>query len=393
MWKQKLLAFRKKTAGVTLVELIVTFALIGMFMTAASFMLTSSLRLFIQLQSVSGAVTVSDVLLDKIAGEIAAAKEPDMDNSDAAFDYGGYYIWMEKDDGSQWMTLWNRSGSPMAIYADGGGELCLKYYETVRGKVGAEVTDDSLTVPEMDWHFDHGVYMGYRITEGGLTFTREDPENHPNVIRIDLEIHNEKSGFTYRASRYAECYNYKFTETQVKKYLCVRPGEPEMPEKAVDFVIRKVENGGGEAEKPDTSEKPDGYFQGVIPLDSNGWWRNPDTAVNETNGPKTQTVNPGGIAKWETSGSRFYYVVIRQVVGNGYDIQTPTSGNETTVIQIPDLEILQYDQIKPSLKPWQGSEYHARVFSYKGSYYVRLGYQSPLGSPEEQPSEWYKLIY
>lgn len=255
MWRQRWSKVWKEKSGITLVELIVAFALIGLFMTAASFVLTSSLRLFTRMQSVSSAVTVSDILLDKIAGEISAAKQPHM-QGDVASDHGGYYIWLGKDgnmdfgSGSEWITMWNRSKSPLAIYAEPDGALCLRYYETVRGEVGAAITGASKTVPEMNWHFDNGVYMGYRITEGGLTFSREDPENHPNVIRIDLEIHNDRTGFTYRSSRYAECYNYNYKLEQVKKYLGVRPDKYGMPEdtppvEAEHFVIKNDEIGGG----------------------------------------------------------------------------------------------------------------------------------------------------
>lgn len=136
----------------------------------------------------------------------------------------------------------------------------------------------------------------------------------------------------------------------------------------------------------------DEYFQGIIPLDPNGWWRTPDIPVNESNGNQIRIMNSSGIAKWEEpQGESFYYVVIKQISGTGYNTQKPGYFNETFVIKIYDLEILNYELIKPGLRPEQGSEFHARVFLYKGGYYVRLGYRNPLGSPEEQPSEWYKL--
>lgn len=565
MWRQRWSKLWKEKSGITLVELIVAFALMGLFMTAASFVLTSSLRLFTRMQSVSSAVTVSDILLDKIAGEISAAKQPDLDPGGMVFKDRGYYVWLGKDgnmdfgSGSEWITMWNRSGSPLAIYAEPDGALCLRYYETVRGEVGAVITGDLKTVPEMNWHFDNGVYMGYRITEGGLTFSREDPENHPNVIRIDLEIHNDRTGFTYRSSRYAECYNYNYKLEQVKKYLGVRPDKFGMPEdtppvKEKDFAITNDGSGGTGEPDPDEPTKyaysvyyrtdpgndadgwikwiedeavdgtviwvtedltpeegmlklppldipgyvydelasqsmitigslisknnlylrynqktiervaftvvsrakqengtyiqlqektceeevgsqfvltpeelleyngktykclspglnftvtpdmekiyyveyklfnEDEYFQGTIPLDPDGWWRTPDTPVNGENGDRQQVVNPSGIARWEESGTEsFYYVVINQITGLGWNTQNPGYFNETYVIQIPDLAILNYEELVPSLRPEQGSEFHARVFSYKGNYYVRLGYKNPLGSPEEQASEWYKL--
>lgn len=271
MWKRWIQSMKKKTAGTTLVELIVTFALIGIFMTAASFMLSSTLNLFARMQATYSAVTVSDLLLDKIAGEIAAAREPQMDKNDEAIG-DGYYFWMAADEKSEWITMWNRSKSPLAIYAEPdpknseeGRVLCLKYYETVRGNASVSREGTTIKTPEINWHFDENVYMGYRITEDGLTFTREDPENHPNVIRIDLEIRNERTGFTYQTSRYAESYNYEFKLDQVHKYMGVRSVgvADRMPVTAEEFWIEKSEKnpeevpgeGGEEEESPPVVEQ------------------------------------------------------------------------------------------------------------------------------------------
>lgn len=293
MWKRWFRRQRDNTAGVTLVELVVTFALLGIFMTAVSLMMSSSLRLFTRMQATARAVTVSDVLLDKVAGEIAAAREPEMDsNYDAS---QGYYFWLESDAASPWVTMWNRSGSPLAIYAEpdpaggSGNVLCLKYYETVRGD--DYEAEHATRVPEVDWHFDESVYMGYRITDGGLTFTREDAAAHPNVIRIDLEITNTRTGFTYRTFRYAESYNYEFPTDKVRKYMGVRNDSdadtPVRPVTAEEFMIDGELSGGGEGGDsggdgggtggtdegdPDENPLPDGWIRltiihKVIPYD------------------------------------------------------------------------------------------------------------------------------
>lgn len=248
MWKTWIKAQKKMTAGTTLVELITTFALIGIFMAAASLMLASSLRMFTRMQATANAVTVSDLLLDKIAGEITAARAPDKNGQ-------GYYFWLEKNDGSPWVVMQNRTGSPIAILAvptaDGGNELCIRYYETVKGS--AYESENVRKVPEMDWHFDKNVYMGYRITDGGLKFSYKDPEGngtygtHPNVVRIDMEIEHIKTHFKFKAARYAESYNYDFDLEKVKKYMGVTRAENlaegELPGKAVDFMIKKEEPG------------------------------------------------------------------------------------------------------------------------------------------------------
>lgn len=474
---KKYLKAVRDSSGLTLVELIVTFALIGMFMTAATFVLSNSLRMFQRMESTSKAVTVSDLLLDKISGEIAAA---DVDTKDVR---GEYYFWLgggaddPESTGASWVAFCNRSKSPISIY-ESGGRLIIKYYAvTDEDKVGESVKP----VKEIDWKFDDNVYMGFKIKS--LTFSRPQPNSHPNVICIDLVLENERSGFVYSTYRYAGNYNYDGISTGIT---IRNDGKNELPSEAVEFAIKTDEgNGGTEPTEPTTPVEPpepttpeespeeppepvkvsfkvisrakqddgsylrlkeslyeeeignqfvltpedklvydgktykclstelsfmigtntaaeyyveyemlneDEYFQRIIPLDANGWWRTPDIPMNNENGERQHIVNPGGIAKWEASSSdSYYYVVIKQVAGNGWSTQTPKSVNETSVIIIPDLEILSFEELAPTLESWQGSAFHARVFSYKGNYYVRLGYNNPLGSPEEQPSEWYKI--
>lgn len=537
----------KGNAGITLVELIVTFALIGLFMTAASFVLSNSLRMFQRMESTSKAVTVSDLILDKISGEIAAA---DVERADKE---QGYYFWLgggaddPESNGSQWVAFCNRSKSPISIYQS-DGRLIIKYYAISDGNSGGNVVKP---VEEIDWKFDDNVYMGFKIES--LTFSRPQPVKRPNVICIDLKLKHERTGFTYSAYRYASNYNYDGTG---KRITMRNDGKAERPSEAVEFtypadweaeeptnptdpitpteppapveytinfysinekisiaapivmqgkqneqiivdgsskstagktvigpfpikyyeyvpedssdecildgikssglelyykpsdtdlftfkVISRVKQEDGshlylheevyerkiesqfaltpENERVNNGKtykclssalnfkvgvdgtneyyfdyelfNEDEYFQGVIPLDPTGWWRTPDIPVNESNGKQWRIINPGGISKWETPDSSYYYVVIKQISGTGYNTQAPSYFNETHVIKISDLEILNYEKVAPSLRPEQGSEFHARVFSYDGNYYVRLGYRNPLGSPETQPSEWYKL--
>lgn len=218
-------------AGLTLVELIVTFALIGIFMVSATFVLSNSLRMFQRMESTSKAVTVSDLILDKISGEIAAA-DVDREGKNE-----GYYFCMGEDadisgsGGSPWIAFENRSKSPVSIYED-EGKLVIKYYGiTEADKVGTGVKP----VQEIDWKFDENVYMGYRIEN--LSFSRPQPSDHPNVVRIDLSLKHQTTGFTYSTYRYAENYNYDGTGTRLGM-LRDSEGEIEndLPSEAKDFT-------------------------------------------------------------------------------------------------------------------------------------------------------------
>lgn len=235
--------------GTTLVELLVTFALIGIFMAAATAMLTSSLRLFERMQTTSSAITVSDLILDKVAGEITAADLPESEGDK------GYYFWLEPressvngkttaEERSRWVVFRNRSGSPIGIFAGesgnppqedmGKGQLYIKYYAV--SKEGEKAVD------EIDWHFDKNVYMGYEITE--LSFEQEDAENHPNVVTINLTIKNNRTEFEYQSKRYAECYNYN-----APVMLARDDGKADFPKKAEEFEINPP-GGGGEPDGP-----------------------------------------------------------------------------------------------------------------------------------------------
>lgn len=216
------LARLKECRGMTMVELIVTFALLGIFMVAATFMLTATLRLFTRSQSTSNAITVSDLILDKISGEIAAADIPQKDTD-------GYYFWLERGTDatskSKWIALCNRSGSPISIYAD-EGRLYLKYYQMIK--------TDKKEVNEINWHYDKRVYMGYQIES--LLFSQPDPLTHPEVILIDLTLKHTRTGFTYSTCRYAKNYNFDPTTD----YMCARSdGSNGMPTEAAEFEIKK----------------------------------------------------------------------------------------------------------------------------------------------------------
>ena len=253
--------------GTTLVEMIVTFTLIGLFMTAAASMLTSSLQLFGRMQSTSSAILVSDLILDKVAGEIVAAEVPR--EKDA---YGeGYYFWLEPEAASpngrsRWVVFQNRSRSPIAIFAApttgegkadpgnmGHGQLFIRYYAVSK--------TEHKEVQEIDWHYDRNAYMNYTIQD--LWFTRDEPDTHPNVIKINLTLKNEQTGFEYYTYRYAENYNYVKEGDYIGSRAEFDPDSGEFPKEADEFGIVPKSGGdsGSDGSEPDGS-KPDNPEKG-----------------------------------------------------------------------------------------------------------------------------------
>lgn len=321
--------------GTTLVELIVTFALIGMFMASATVMLSSTLRMFARMQATSKAITVSDTLLDKIVGEITAADLPSANNTD------GYYFWLEPQTEanggkSRWVVFRNRSKSPIAIFAAqaspedtaagkantaimGTGELFLRYY-------AMSSKTDQRNVQEIDWHYDERVYMGYTIQD--MWFSRENVDEHPNVIRVDLILQNPRTGFEYAAFRYAENYNYDFASN----YMCERtetePGITSFPVEAEEFRI-KGQNGGTEEPEPKPEPKPEPEPE-------------PEKTVGYTLyflNEKKESIRPS-----ETRTG---------VIGTQVQITLTPDGNDE-MIQIipPDIENYEFEASKSSSEIW-----------------------------------------
>ena len=72
MWIWKKLRNKK---GFTLIELIVTFVLIGIFMVSATAVMSSFMHVFARVKSISSAQNVADVLLTKAAGELSGGQQ------------------------------------------------------------------------------------------------------------------------------------------------------------------------------------------------------------------------------------------------------------------------------------------------------------------------------
>lgn len=183
---------KRNNRGTTLAEMIVTFALIGIFMVSAAAVISSAILMHSELNAVMYAESVGEMLLDKVTGELAAAR----------------------DEGSQSMKIrepsqtgetvgdsvsfYDRDGRETELYAK-DGRLVIHYGEQVTIQDNGEV----LTYPEQDWQFDDKAYMGYRIKDIGI---EQLPKT--NVIEVTVTLQNLKTGFEYSTSRCTECYHF-----------------------------------------------------------------------------------------------------------------------------------------------------------------------------------------
>lgn len=185
--------------GMTLIELIVTFALLGLFMVAAGKVIANTVSIYYQAKSIQTGMQVSTIINSKIAGEIESALTDGM-------------IVISEDGGK--IDLVDNAGSHIYITNNKApesenGYMLIYYYPIVEeGENPAEAVGSN-------WTFDKKAYMGYMIKE--LKFTKladitdtsdKDYDKYPgNIIRMTLTITSEKYG-DYTTTTYIECYNF-----------------------------------------------------------------------------------------------------------------------------------------------------------------------------------------
>lgn len=197
--KKALLKISKNKRGVTLIELIVTFALISLFAVLSCQVLSSAMNVFYKIQALNFGRQVSDTLMDKVCGQIEGA------HVEMKWREIEHTLIIDKDRNK--IDLYNRSDSRICIYNDPEKQLVIYYYPIS----GGNETDKGFK--EVYWTFDEKMYLGYKIKE--LKFTQPKGDYEDNIIKVELEISHSKYG-EYKSTRYVECYNFQ-TEDNFKK--------------------------------------------------------------------------------------------------------------------------------------------------------------------------------
>lgn len=168
---------KNDNAGMTLAELIVTFALMGIFLAAVATVISSSVVVQSELTGAMYAESIGETLLDKITGDIAAAKV----SEDKAIVVGK--VLKGENDLGEGVSFYDRKGQKSCFLVE-DGLLVMK--------------------GDRDWKMDAGAYMGYRITDFQVNRL-----NDKNVFEVIIKIKNLKTRFEYTASRVVQSYNFK----------------------------------------------------------------------------------------------------------------------------------------------------------------------------------------
>lgn len=202
----------KNNAGTTLIEMIVCFALLGIFMAAAATFISTITKLFYEIKGQTYAREVSDIVIQKVVSEIDGAKyygTDSPDNPDIA------------SDGSN-ITLYDKTETKVIISVD-SNKLVVDYPGFSVIKDGAVVQKDSRD--SQRWMFDENMYNGYYIADMyvypanklgtfvsargidtskyGITVSSDYPDN---VVALLLHLDSEKYG-DYYSYRFIKLYN------------------------------------------------------------------------------------------------------------------------------------------------------------------------------------------
>ena len=202
--------FHTMNQGLTLVEMIVTFMLIGLFMIAASKVIANTVSVYYEAKGTANGMQVSAIIASKIRGEIEGArnetittevKNEDGTTSEVTQPYvmrlstdttlGG----QNETSGYNKIEFIDAQGSHVYIGVNENGYLVVHYYPVVVA---------SGEVKSTNWVFDQKAYMGYSIKE--LKFTQPGGNYADNIIYMSLTLHSSRYGdFTY--TEYIQCYN------------------------------------------------------------------------------------------------------------------------------------------------------------------------------------------
>lgn len=185
----------EKKRGYTLVELIVSFALIGIFMVTAGMVLANAYKVHTEISNLSKAQTVSDMILESISSELSSAQNYNLKDKDKA---------VIITDGQ--VDFMNAQGIPTTLsvkYDDvtdhsKGGYLQVIY---PADNVETDETNDATL------YFGKNTYLRNKIID--LKF--EKLEDNKNVITTTLTIKNQITGFTFTSKKTIQIYNVNGT--------------------------------------------------------------------------------------------------------------------------------------------------------------------------------------
>jgi prepilin-type N-terminal cleavage/methylation domain-containing protein len=179
---------KKNIQGFTLAELIVTFALLSIFITAASVLISSTAEVYYKAKGTGESYRVSEIIFDQIAGELERARPAAFE--DAAGDQVTMYLYQ---DAVEYVDEVGRTAR-MGLYEENGAAYLEIAYAS--GAAGSFTRG---------WSFDEQTYMGFYLKS--LQISKASGDYLDNVLRVELVLYSPSYG-AYTFTRYISCYRF-----------------------------------------------------------------------------------------------------------------------------------------------------------------------------------------
>lgn len=180
-------------AGFTLVEMVVAFALLALFMVAVTRIISYTVSLYHTTQASANGLEVSSMISNKIVAMLEDAKE------------------VELEDSGNSITIVDQTDTKVTISVE--SDFVNIFYHPVTTPSGEILKNSGGEDVTPNWKFDDNAYMGFVVKE--LTFQRgdfiADSKNQKgvypdNVIKMVLTVHSDKYGDNdYTTTTYIKC--------------------------------------------------------------------------------------------------------------------------------------------------------------------------------------------
>ena len=201
----------KNNRGSTLVEMVVCFALLGIFMACAAALISSITSIHYSIKGEMISREVSDILMNKIVSEIDGAKYYGEETEAAKYKN-------PQIDGNTSITMYDKTDTLVTLKRDADKGLVVHYAEILVD--GMKANPDSRE--PMDWYFDDAVYKGFQLT--GLSFYRggsgtvSNAEEYgisdvnlsdypPNVVLVLMKLKYDNEEDEYHYYRFVRMFN------------------------------------------------------------------------------------------------------------------------------------------------------------------------------------------
>lgn len=198
----KKISIRSDQRGMTMIELVVSFALLAIFMVMATFIISYTVQLYHSTKGATYGLEVSNMISNKVVGQIETASNAKVPvATEQIVPFGNTALQTRMDslsfvDGTGSSVTISASPQPMQPDeegvlppADPSPYICIHYDEVKEGSIRYEA---------VDWRFDRKAYMGYCVKE--LRFENPNaglmggPVYPKNVIRMVITLSSDRYG-------------------------------------------------------------------------------------------------------------------------------------------------------------------------------------------------------